>query len=45
VGGQRGVELAIRLLADDFKRTLTLLGAQSSRDLDRTFVRRRYSKV
>jgi isopentenyl diphosphate isomerase/L-lactate dehydrogenase-like FMN-dependent dehydrogenase len=44
-GGQRGVELAIRLLADDFKRTLTLLGAQSSRDLDRTFVRRRYSKV
>jgi len=44
-GGQRGVELAIRLLADDLKRTLTLLGAQSSRDLDRTFVRRRYSKV
>jgi len=40
-GGQRGVELAIRLLAEDLERTLTLLGAQSSRDLDRTFLRRR----
>jgi L-lactate dehydrogenase (cytochrome) len=40
-GGQRGVEHAIRLIADDFTRTLTLLGVQSSRDLDGTFVRRR----
>jgi L-lactate dehydrogenase (cytochrome) len=40
-GGQRGVELAIRLLAEDLERTLTLLGAQSSRDLDRTSLRRR----
>jgi L-lactate dehydrogenase (cytochrome) len=39
-GGQEGVERAIRLLADDFRRTLAILGARSSRDLDGSFLRR-----
>jgi len=40
-GGRAGVEHAVRLLEAELRRTMTLLGAPSLKDLDRCFVRSR----